>query len=112
MSWGARLALMKIAIIGATGTLGCRVAGELRLRSHNVRVLSRHTPQHRIELATGEALSPRGAARPRAPDGWGPVLQVGYSHGHPHRDRYIAELRADTSIGARSPSRPRRSSRR
>jgi nucleoside-diphosphate-sugar epimerase len=47
---------MRIAIAGGTGTLGRGVADELRSRGHDVRVLSRHAPQYRVDLATGAGL--------------------------------------------------------
>lgn len=47
---------MKIAIAGGTGTLGRRVAEELRSRGHDVRVLSRSSAEYRVDLTTGEGL--------------------------------------------------------
>jgi len=47
---------MRIAVIGGTGTLGRHVAGELRLRGHDVRVLSRHAPDYPVDLTTGAGL--------------------------------------------------------
>jgi len=47
---------MKIAIAGGTGTLGRLVAGELRVRGHEVRVLSRGAPEYRVDLTTGAGL--------------------------------------------------------
>jgi uncharacterized protein YbjT (DUF2867 family) len=47
---------MKIAIAGGTGTLGRRVADELRARGHEVRVLSRSAPEYRVDLTTGTGL--------------------------------------------------------
>jgi len=49
---------MTIAIVGGTGTLGRLVAAELGARGHKVRVLSRHAPDYRIDLATGDGLAP------------------------------------------------------
>jgi uncharacterized protein YbjT (DUF2867 family) len=49
---------MTIAIVGGTGTLGRRVAAELEARGHQVRPLSRHTPEYRVDLATGDGLAP------------------------------------------------------
>jgi uncharacterized protein YbjT (DUF2867 family) len=49
---------MKTAIIGGTGTLGRLVAAELDRRGHDVRVLSRSTPQYRVDLTTGEGFEP------------------------------------------------------
>src|SRR5215470_15323038 len=45
---------LTIAIAGGTGTLGCRVAAELRSRGHDVRVLSRRAPDFRVDLTTGD----------------------------------------------------------
>jgi len=47
---------MRIAIVGGTGTLGRRVAEELRSRGHDARVISRKAPQYRVDLTTGEGL--------------------------------------------------------
>jgi hypothetical protein len=47
---------MRIAIIGGTGTLGRQVAAQLRDRGHEVRVLSRSAPEHRVDLRTGAGL--------------------------------------------------------
>jgi nucleoside-diphosphate-sugar epimerase len=49
---------MTVAIVGGTGTLGRRVAAELEARGHKVRVISRHAPEYRVDLATGEGLAP------------------------------------------------------
>ena len=49
---------MTIAIVGGTGTLGRQVATELEARGHQVRSLSRHAPQYRVDLATGDGLAP------------------------------------------------------
>jgi uncharacterized protein YbjT (DUF2867 family) len=49
---------MRIAIAGGTGTLGRRVAEELRSRGHEVRVLSRSSPDYRVDLTTGDGLAP------------------------------------------------------
>src|SRR5215471_21271269 len=51
-----RLWDMKIAIMGGTGTLGRQIAEELRGREHEVRVLSRHAPEYRVDLTTGAGL--------------------------------------------------------
>jgi uncharacterized protein YbjT (DUF2867 family) len=48
---------MRVAITGGTGTLGKSVAEVLRARGHEVRVLSRHAPEHRVDLTTGEGLA-------------------------------------------------------
>jgi uncharacterized protein YbjT (DUF2867 family) len=47
---------MRIAIAGGTGTLGRRIAEELRSRGHEVRVLSRGSAEYRVDLTTGEGL--------------------------------------------------------
>jgi uncharacterized protein YbjT (DUF2867 family) len=48
---------MRIAIAGGTGTLGRHVAAELSERGHEVRVLSRHAPEYRVDLTTGAGLA-------------------------------------------------------
>src|ERR1700722_16293943 len=47
---------MRVAIAGGTGTLGSHVAAELRLRGHEVRVLSRSAPDYPVDLLTGAGL--------------------------------------------------------
>jgi uncharacterized protein YbjT (DUF2867 family) len=47
---------MKAAIMGGTGTLGRKVAEELRARGHEVRVISRSAPEYRVDLTTGAGL--------------------------------------------------------
>ncbi|BCB79130.1 hypothetical protein Pflav_055400 [Phytohabitans flavus] len=47
---------MRIAVTGGTGTLGRHVVDELRSRGHEVRVLSRKSPDHPVDLTTGEGL--------------------------------------------------------
>ena len=47
---------MRIAIAGGTGLLGGHVASELRSRGHEVRVLSRRSPDYPVDLTTGEGL--------------------------------------------------------
>src|ERR1700757_4431658 len=49
---------MTIAMVGGTGTLGRRVAAELEARGNQVRLLTRHAPEYRVDLATGEGLGP------------------------------------------------------
>ena len=49
---------MTIAIVGGTGTLGRRVAAELEARGNQVRPLSRHAREYRVDLATGDGLGP------------------------------------------------------
>jgi uncharacterized protein YbjT (DUF2867 family) len=48
---------LTIAVAGGTGTLGRRVAEELRSRGHDVRVLSRRSPDYRVDLTTGTGLA-------------------------------------------------------
>ncbi|MEV6212931.1 NAD(P)H-binding protein [Kitasatospora sp. NPDC051914] len=48
---------MRIAVVGGTGTLGHRVTEELRSRGHEVRVLSRRSPDHPVDLTTGAGLT-------------------------------------------------------
>jgi uncharacterized protein YbjT (DUF2867 family) len=47
---------MRIAIVGGGGTLGRQVTAELAGRGHEVRVLSRSSPQHPVDLVTGQGL--------------------------------------------------------
>jgi uncharacterized protein YbjT (DUF2867 family) len=49
---------MTVAIVGGTGTLGRHIAAELQARGHKVRVLSRHAPEYKIDLSTGDGLGP------------------------------------------------------
>jgi uncharacterized protein YbjT (DUF2867 family) len=48
---------MRIAVIGGTGTLGRQVTAELARRGHEVRVLSRSSPQFPVDLSTGAGLA-------------------------------------------------------
>lgn len=48
---------VRIAIAGGTGTLGRHVTAELSERGHEVRVLSRHAPEYRVDLTTGAGLA-------------------------------------------------------
>jgi uncharacterized protein YbjT (DUF2867 family) len=48
---------MRIAIAGGTGTLGRQVAGALRERGHEVRVLSRRSAAFPVDLTTGDGLA-------------------------------------------------------
>jgi uncharacterized protein YbjT (DUF2867 family) len=48
---------MKIAIAGGTGTLGRYIVEELRGRGHEVRVLSRKSPDHPVDLTSGAGLA-------------------------------------------------------
>ena len=48
---------MKIAIAGATGSIGAPVAAELIKRGHGVRALSRRSEQHPVDLETGAGLA-------------------------------------------------------
>jgi nucleoside-diphosphate-sugar epimerase len=52
---------MTIAIVGGTGTPGRQVAAELEARGNQVRPLSRHAPEYRVDLATGDGLGPAPA---------------------------------------------------
>jgi len=47
---------MRIAVVGGTGTLGRQVGTELARRGHEVRVLSRSSPQFPIDLTSGQGL--------------------------------------------------------
>lgn len=47
---------MKIAVVGATGTLGTQVTSELDRRGHEVRALSRKSPDYPVDLSTGDGL--------------------------------------------------------
>ncbi len=48
---------MRIAIAGGTGTVGAEAARELERRGHAVRVLSRHAPEHPVDLLDGTGLT-------------------------------------------------------
>ncbi|KAB8167873.1 NAD(P)H-binding protein [Streptomyces sp. 3MP-14] len=48
---------MRIAIVGGTGTLGRLVVEEARVRGHQVRVLSRRSPEYPVDLRTGRGLA-------------------------------------------------------
>jgi uncharacterized protein YbjT (DUF2867 family) len=48
---------MQVAVTGGTGTVGREVAAELGRRGHQVRVLSRRSPEHPVDLITGEGLA-------------------------------------------------------
>ena len=48
---------MRIAIVGGAGTLGRYVTAELARRGHEVRVLSRSSPQYPVDLVTGKGLA-------------------------------------------------------
>ena len=47
---------MRIAVAGGTGTLGRQVSAELTRRGHEVRVLSRSSPEFPVDLASGRGL--------------------------------------------------------
>lgn len=47
---------MIIAVVGGTGMLGRRVSAELSRRGHEVRIISRRSPQYRVDLISGEGL--------------------------------------------------------
>ena len=48
---------MHIAVVGGTGTLGRLVSAELGRRGHQVRVLSRSSPDFQVDLASGRGLA-------------------------------------------------------
>jgi uncharacterized protein YbjT (DUF2867 family) len=47
-----------MAVIGGAGTLGRQVTADLARRGHEVRVLSRSSPQFPVDLSTGAGLAP------------------------------------------------------
>src|ERR1700752_3677024 len=47
---------MRIAIVGGTGTLGRHVVSNLAQRGHDVRVLSRSSPDFPVDLVSGTGL--------------------------------------------------------
>lgn len=47
---------MRIAVVGGTGTLGRQVTAQLDRRGHEVRVLSRSSPQFPVDLMSGRGL--------------------------------------------------------
>ncbi|MFB8397715.1 SDR family oxidoreductase [Streptomyces yangpuensis] len=53
---GAAGAAGTIVVTGGTGTLGSLVAERLRAAGHEVRVLSRHAPDHPVDLRDGTGL--------------------------------------------------------
>lgn len=48
---------MRVAVTGATGSIGRPLVEELAKRGHEVRALSRRSPTHPIDLETGEGLA-------------------------------------------------------
>lgn len=48
---------MQVAVTGGTGTIGREVVAELARRGHEVRALSRRSPDHRADLITGDGLA-------------------------------------------------------
>uniref|UniRef100_A0AAU2JLB8 SDR family oxidoreductase n=1 Tax=Streptomyces sp. NBC_00049 TaxID=2903617 RepID=A0AAU2JLB8_9ACTN len=48
--------LSTILVTGGTGTLGSLVSARLRAAGHEVRVLSRHAPEHPVDLQDGSGL--------------------------------------------------------
>lgn len=48
---------LSIAIVGGTGTVGAEAARALERRGHAVRVLSRHSPEHPVDLRDGSGLA-------------------------------------------------------
>lgn len=51
------LAMSDYAVVGGTGTVGRLIVGELRAAGGAVRVLSRHSRNHPVDLTTGAGLS-------------------------------------------------------
>jgi uncharacterized protein YbjT (DUF2867 family) len=49
--------MVSIAIAGGTGTVGAEAARALEHRGHAVRVLSRHAPEHAVDLRDGSGLA-------------------------------------------------------
>ena len=49
--------MLTIAIAGGTGTVGAEAARDLERRGHAVRVLSRHAPEHPVDLRDGSGLA-------------------------------------------------------
>lgn len=47
---------MKVAVLGATGSIGSPLAGELRKRGHQVRALSRRSREYPVDIETGAGL--------------------------------------------------------
>jgi uncharacterized protein YbjT (DUF2867 family) len=47
---------MNIAIAGGTGTVGAEASRALEARGHVVRILSRHAPEHPVDLRDGSGL--------------------------------------------------------
>ena len=48
---------MQVAVTGGTGTVGREAVAELSRRGHDVRVLSRRSPEHPVDLITGDGLA-------------------------------------------------------
>ena len=48
---------LTVAVLGGTGTVGAEAARELERREHAVRVLSRHAPEHAVDLRDGSGLA-------------------------------------------------------
>jgi uncharacterized protein YbjT (DUF2867 family) len=48
---------MRIAIVGGAGTLGRYITAQLAERGHDVRVLSRSSPQYPVDLISGQGLA-------------------------------------------------------
>ncbi len=49
---------MRIAIVGGTGTLGRHITSQLGARGHDVRMLSRSSPEYPVDLISGDGLAP------------------------------------------------------
>jgi uncharacterized protein YbjT (DUF2867 family) len=47
---------MQVVVTGGTGVLGREVVAELARRGHEVRVLARRSPEHPVDLTTGDGL--------------------------------------------------------
>lgn len=47
---------MRIAVLGGTGTIGREIVSRLQAQGHEVRALSRHSPDHPVDLVTGSGL--------------------------------------------------------
>jgi uncharacterized protein YbjT (DUF2867 family) len=50
--------LSRIAVLGASGSIGAPLVAALRRRGHEVRGLARSSPEHPVDLTTGAGLEP------------------------------------------------------
>jgi uncharacterized protein YbjT (DUF2867 family) len=90
--------MTQIAVIGATGTIGRLIVPELKAAGAEVRMASRHSPEHPVDLTTGAGLEPALA---------GCELVVDASNGSPVRPepvlvdgaRRLAEAAARAGVG-------------